>query len=105
MALNDIHNLLYGDGARPFRGRVRTTVLVAAGAILVEDVGTANHANRLAWAQGALGTVTGLDAAAEKMLLGVAANSTIQANGDASSDGDIQWTVNSLIDTVYAAGS
>jgi len=105
MALLDIYNSLFSNTAQELRNRVLAAVLKAATDVINEDEATANHANRYTWATGLLESEATLKAAAAKAYVGVCGNATIQASGLASTDGDIQYTVNSLIDTVYAAGS
>lgn len=76
-------------------------VFKAATDIIVEDPQTANHANRVAWAQAAL-----LDpkAKANEMRLSVLQNATIQTLGDASTDNDVQFVVNSLVNSFATGG-
>jgi hypothetical protein len=77
--------------------RTRTQVAISNAAynVLNEDPGTANHANRITWANNVL-------ASPERMMnLEMAIlvqNSTIQAAGDNASDNDIQFVVNGLVD-------
>lgn len=99
-----IYDVLLSDGAQALRNRTMAQVLVSANYIMNEDPGTANHANRLVWAQGALLSASALRAASDKMYVGVCTNPTIQSAGNASTDNDIAYVVASLIDTVYAAG-
>ena len=65
-----------------------------------EDAGTANHANRLAWAAAILADKTmGRDKALEIYGL-VLSNAAIQADPDNATDNDVEFVVNSFIDTV-----
>lgn len=102
--LLQIYNILYGDDYRPLLNRTISAVLNAANAIVNEDPGTANHANRLAWAQAALASRDGLTAATDEMFVGVCSNATIQMTGNDATDNDIQFVVNSLVNS-YATGS
>lgn len=102
--LLQIYNILYGDDYRPLMNRTISAVLNAANAVVNEDPGTANHANRLAWSQAALASRDGLSAAADEMFVGLCSNATIQSTGNDATDNDIQFVVNSLIDS-YATGS
>lgn len=77
--------------------RVTVAIAVAAQNILAEDGGTTNHANRVIWADEALKDAQLM---AEKIMWRVLGNASIAANGEASSDSDIQFVVNSLIDFV-----
>lgn len=99
MAYIDTYNLRYES--RDLTNRTEVAVTVAAQNILNEDEATANHANRALWAQWALKNSR---QAAEQMMWGIVGNATIQANGDNSSDGDIQFVVDSLINS-FADGS
>lgn len=82
--------------------RTRAVVAVAKAAqdILNEDPSTTNHTARIAWARQALQDTA---RTADAMLWGLVGNATIQANGEASPDGDIQFVINSLVDQ-FAAG-
>jgi hypothetical protein len=90
---NEIYNMRYHDS--DFKNRVVVACVVAAKDIFNEDPGTTNHTNRLAWATK---VIDGAPGQAERMLWGLVSDTTIQANGDASTDGQIQTAVNSLID-------
>lgn len=103
--LLEIYDVLLSDSSQELRNRVMSQVLVSANYILNEDPGTANHINRLAWAQAALLSSDALRSASAKLYIGVCTNPTIQGSGNDASDNDIAYVVASLIDTVYAAGS
>ena len=92
--LLEIYNLRYE--AVNLKNRTTAAIAKAATDVLNEDPGTANHANRLVWAGSALDNATAM---AERMMWGVLSNATIQANGESSTDNDIQFVVNSLIDS------
>lgn len=83
--------------------KCRTAVAVAKAAqdIINESPATTNHANRVIWAKEAL-----LDcmAKAEQMLWPVVSNATIASAGESATDSDIQFVVNSNIDS-FATGS
>jgi len=89
---NEIYNMRYHDS--DFKNRVVVACVNAAKDIFNEDAGTANHANRVTWATKVL---DGAPAQAEHMLWGIVSDATIQANGDSSSDTQIQTAVNSLV--------
>lgn len=91
--LEQIFNLRFQGALKP---RVTAAVAKAAQDVLNEDPGTANHVARVAWAKAALQNA---QAAAEEMMWGVVGNATIQASGDSSTDNDIQFVVNGLINT------
>jgi acetylglutamate synthase len=86
--------------------RVTSALLVAAANIRDEDPQTANHAERLAWAN-SLTTDGDAEAMARRFVVQVAANPTISAAYAAEldhedvTDNDLQFVVNSLI-TQYA---
>jgi len=75
-------------------------VAKAAYDILNEDAGTANHANRVIWANQ---TLADAKSKAEQMMWGLVTNATIAAAGDAATDNDIQFVVNSYINS-FAQG-
>jgi hypothetical protein len=80
--------------------RFRAARLQAAWDITNESPNETNHAQRAAWAEKIIETYEGdLDKEFRRFL----ANPTIQASGDLSTDGDIQYVVNTLVDT-FAAG-
>jgi hypothetical protein len=97
--LLEIYSLRYESAT--LRPRTVSAVVKAAQDILNEDPGTANHANRLIWAGEVLNDPK---AKTEEMLWGVVSNATIQTGGDASSDNDIQFVVNGLVDTFATGG-
>src|SRR5512139_1017125 len=95
----EIHTLRHSS--LTLRARTSVACVKAAQDILNEDPGTANHAQRVLWANQALSDATAM---AEKMLWGVVGNSTIQTSGDAATDNDLQFVVNGLI-PVYMGGA
>ena len=90
---------LYAGGNLFFK-RVVGACLSAAWDIVNEDAGTENHANRLIWAEDVLGGVANAETRAKRIFGLVLSNATIQSSGDASTDNDIQFVVNSFINTV-----
>jgi hypothetical protein len=79
--------------------RAMIAVATAAVAVLNEAGSTPNHAARLAWAARALTDVPGT---AHRMLFAIMANTTLQGSGDGMLDSDLQFVVNSLVDTFSA---
>lgn len=73
----------------------------AAIAIENESEGTSNHANRLVWATSAKSDP---DSAVIAMKAAILDNATIAADPNGATDNDVQFVVNSLIDT-FATGS
>lgn len=104
MALADIYNAWRGESGL-LKAKFIAACLVAAYNITQEDGGTANHVNRLAWANAVIyGTTAEVEAKAlQHLRYAVASNATIQAAGDGATDSDVQFVVNSQIDT-FATG-
>jgi len=98
MALAELHDALNREGT--FWKKVAGATWQAARDIEAEDAGTANHANRLIWADEAKAN---RKAKALEMLGEVLENATLAADPEGAADNDIQFVVNSLIDT-YATG-
>lgn len=104
MGLIEIYNCWLGESGT-LRAKFIAACLKAAYDIVNEDGGTANHANRLIWANAVL---LGTKAAVEEKSLehiryAMASNATLQAAGEAATDNDVQYIVNSQIDT-FATG-
>ena len=97
--LQEIWNL--HQQATVLKSRCAAACATGALAVFAESPATTNHANRLVWANSALRNA---DAMAEQMFWGILGNPTVQTSGDATTDGDLQWVVNSLIDT-FATGA
>jgi hypothetical protein len=79
-----------------FRNRLQMALWIAAADILIEDGGTANHVDRVNWANIALQG----EATAEELRvtsIRASANAAIGALGLDATDGDIQYVVNGLI--------
>ena len=89
--LTDIYNLR-GSGA--LKARVTAAIAKAAQDIINEAPDTASHAARLVWAKESL---LHADDAAEKMMWAVVGNASIQATGEACTDNDVQFVVNSNV--------
>jgi len=85
------------------RNKLTVAVSIAAETIRVEDVGTANHANRLTWAKGVFEHP---DGATESMLWALlAANKDLTiAQIEAATDAAIQTKVDAAVD-VFATGA
>lgn len=81
-----------------FRKQVVVAIIKAATDVINEDPGTANHANRLTWAQ----KVSKHDAAISEGNLRkwqVVSNATVSASLPTSLDNEVQFVVNSFINT------
>lgn len=90
---SDIYALRYGG---VITDRVVVAIANAATNVLNEAVATANHTNRVVWAKSALNDAPAM---AEKMMWAVCANASLQSSGNAALDSDIQFVINSLVDT------
>lgn len=77
--------------------RFRAARIKAAWDIINENPATANHADRLVWANAIIADYETSDIQSEYRLF--LSNTTIQTSGIASTDNDIQYVVNSFIDT------
>lgn len=104
MALVDIYNAWSGQSGL-LRAKFIGACLKAAYAISNESAGTANHTNRLIWANSVLnGSVSEVEAKAMQHLrYAIASNSTLQTVQDAATDNDVEYIVNSQIN-VFATG-
>jgi hypothetical protein len=74
------------------RQRVEAAVIEQVDAILQEDAGTTNHANRLSLAQACLVAEARQKVVSMLLSTGVT-NGTLQAQGDAIADSDLRWLV------------
>lgn len=92
--LLEIYNLRYQTVT--LKQRMIAAIAQASYDVLNEDAGTPNHANRVIWAYT---TLADAQAMAERMMWGLISNATVAAAGDGSTDADIQFVVNSLIDS------
>lgn len=92
---------LYAQGSG-LRNQATIAILKAAGDIMNESPATSNHANRLVWAKRVL--VSPGDEAA-KFMWPLLANATVAATALNANDNDVQFVVNSYIDTFANAGA
>jgi hypothetical protein len=92
MALNDIYNLAFGEPG--FKARVIGGVIKAAFGVMVEAAGTANHANRLAWAMDVLANP---QAEGGRMLVLALHDAALQANGNGATDAQIETAIATII--------
>lgn len=104
MALVDIYNC-WAAQSGTLRAKFIAACLKAAYAILNEDAGTSNHANRLTWANVILlGTVAEVEEkAVQHLRYAMASNASLQSSGEAATDNDVEYIVNSQINT-FATG-
>ena len=98
MALIDVYHAAVADSL--VRQRVIGAALIAAGDIRVEDMGTANHANRLIWANALSDEPTGVGTRLFHYMLRDATVLGVIAEGTPITDAQVQAAVNGYIDTV-----
>ena len=105
MSLVNIYNCWAGQSGL-LKAKFIAAILKASYAIVNEDAGTANHANRLIWANAVLnGTVAAVEEKAfQHLRYAIASNATLQAAGDAATDNDVEFIVASQINT-FATGA
>lgn len=82
------------------RRRLTVAIATAAQQVMAEPGTQPNHANRLTWAKASLQNAPAM---AETMMWGLLSNASIQATAENTPDSDVQFQVNSLIDS-YAIG-
>ena len=80
-----------------FRGLVMAALAKAAYDVINESGGTTNHANRLAWAKTVIKDPT---PAMQTLIWMVLQNPTIVSDGVNFVENDIQFVVNSYVDTL-----
>jgi len=95
--LLELYNLRYTSSG--LKNRLTAAIADAAQDVLNEDAGTANHTQRVKWANASLANASGM---AESMMWGLVGNATIASAGEAATDNDILFVVAGLINT-YAA--
>lgn len=93
-SLSDIYSLLIG--APQLRQRFLAARVQVSWNILNEDAGTSNHANRLYWARTVLNDN---EAHSQSEYARFLSNATIQSSGNSSSDNDIQFVVNGMVNS------
>lgn len=87
-----------------FKKQLAAAIATAAVAVLAESRDVANHDRRRVWAASVLASPNAPLDMANQMIWGVLGNTTIQGELSANGvvpDGDLAFTINSLID-VYA---
>lgn len=93
----ELYDLRYSD---ELKKRVTVAIAIAAQQTLAEAPSTTDHANRIAWANEALADTQLMT---EKIMWRVLGNASIAASGLASTDGDLQFTVNSILTVITKA--
>ena len=91
--LAQIHSII--AGAPDLRQRFQAARIKSAWYVANEDPGTANHANRLAWANKIF---SDYDADLDYEYRWLCSNATIQAAGVAATDTDVEYVVAVFLD-------
>lgn len=97
------YTTIYNAAINPeFAAKCRVATWKAAQDIAAEDANTPNHAVRADWAQRVL---TDKSAITDRQLaMQVLRNSVIAGDPDNAPDGDIQYQVNQVLDSIIAIG-
>jgi hypothetical protein len=85
-----------------FQGRCQVAMWKAAQDIAAEGAATPNHSSRLDWAVRVLADRTNISP--RQLAMQVLRNATIAAAPAASTDGDLQYQVNSVLESLIAIG-
>ena len=106
MQLTNVYDWATLDQANAnLKKQIAAAIAVAAVNVLAEPIATEHHMERAAWARKVLATSTSPLEEATQMIWGVLGNATIQndlqTNG-ATTDANVQFVVDSLVDT-YAS--
>jgi hypothetical protein len=95
MSLESTYQLRYES--KNMKDRVTAAVAQGAGDIRNEDPATPNHESRMEWADYAFANTQGI---AEQAMWDVVMNPAINSAGEASTDNDILFAVNTWINAV-----
>jgi len=95
---------LFADNANDIHKKVARAIDLAARDVINEDEGTANHAIRIVWAQWMRADPDRVIAEAHRAMLRVLDNATVSAAGNTATDNDVQFVVNSIVNTMADAG-
>ena len=88
------------EGENKLFKRTMGAVMKTAWAIIAEDEGTSNHANRLIWANAVCDSRDECVSRTHGIFGRVLSNATVQASGDGISDNDLEWVVAYFVDAV-----
>lgn len=99
MALIDIFNAATDE---TFQSRCLAATWKAAQDIMAEAANTVNHQARIDWASRMLKDEANITP--RQLAMQVLRNATIAANPAGASDGDLQFQVNSVIDSLIQVG-
>ena len=103
MAYIDDHALLYTT-ENDLHKKVTRAIDKAARDVTNESEGTANHSIRLMWAEWIRHVPDRAIREAHRAMMYVLDNVTVATAGNASTDTDVQFVVNSLVDTLAVGG-
>lgn len=101
--LIEIGNYMRSANQGPLFNRFVGAVAKLAAQIVAEDAGTANHSNRLTWANEVFGGEAE-SKATELLQYGIASNATLQSVMEAATDNDIDYIVAQSVN-VFSTGS
>jgi hypothetical protein len=96
MAYTDEYDLIFTTD-NDLHKKVARAIDKAARDVLNEDAGTANHEARLTWATQIRNKVERIQTEAHQWMPAVLDNPTVAAAGNAATDNDVQFVVNSLV--------
>ena len=88
------------DAAHILRKQVHVAIMIAANDVLNESTATEQHSQRVDWARKALADPADM---AERMMVQVLQNGTIQAAPLTSTDNDVQFVINGLVNSFLDA--
>lgn len=91
---------LFSDETNDLHKKVARAIDKAARDVINEDEGTANHAERYVWACAIRQTPDNIITESHKWMPAVLDNATVSAAGNSATDNDVQFVVNSLVDTM-----
>jgi hypothetical protein len=80
--------------------KVARAIDKAARDVINEDVGTEHHVERLVWAHTVRRKVERIQTEAHRWIVAVLDNAAVAAAGNAAEDSDVQFVVNSLVNTM-----
>ena len=103
MAYTDIYTAATDD-THVLRKQVSVAIHKAAVDVINEDSGTDNHANRITWARKVTSSNMSPVTEAERWIWKVLENATIQAAPTTSTDNDVQFVVNSIVNQMANVG-
>jgi len=99
MAYSDIYTAATAAD-HVLRQQVSVAMHKAAVDIINEDPATENHANRLGWARKCTENADGPTSMAARWIWKILENATIQASPETATDNDVQFVVNSIVNTM-----